>query len=58
MSKNSKSLSGVAIATGAAIGSAAMTALALFAAWKSKRFPRLMQFASMNLLMIVVLLLS
>lgn len=32
--------------------------LALFAAWRSSSHPRLMQFASMNLLMIVVLLLS
>lgn len=39
-------------------GLAASLTAALVGALRSKQFPRLMQFASMNLLMIVVLLLS
>ena len=49
---------GLVFGTLSLAGLALSVTLALFAAWKSKRFPRLMQFASMNLLMIVVLLLS
>lgn len=39
-------------------GLAMSVTAALAAAWYGRRYPRLMQFASMNLLMIVVLMLS
>lgn len=39
-------------------GLALSVVLAIFVAWRSRQHPWLMQFASMNLLMIVVLLLS
>lgn len=51
-------LPGLVFGTLSLLGLGVSVLLALFSAFRNQQHPRLMQFASMNLLMIVVLLLS